>query len=160
MDKYVELEHLADELESIASRLRALIHMENNLVMGVKMNIVASVRFLEDASVNGVRETVESPQMPCLLKDGYGYNWNITIDSKSGIIEGWPQGVTAKTWYKVCDMCKIIIPGHVHYDGTVPDFLALDEAGYNEYIYVTVDGMGKIVNWDEGKVLAWIKEHA
>ena len=43
--------------------------MENNLVMGVKMNIVASVRFPEDASVNGIRETTESPKMPYLLKE-------------------------------------------------------------------------------------------
>ena len=59
----------SSRLESIASRLRALIHMENNLVMGVKMNIVASVRFPEDASVNGIRETTESPKMPYLLKE-------------------------------------------------------------------------------------------
>lgn len=69
MDKYVELEHLADELESITSRLRKLIQMENNLEIGVKMNVVASVRFPEDASVNGIRETTESPKMPYLLKE-------------------------------------------------------------------------------------------
>ena len=97
------------------------------------------------------------PKISHLLKVGSGYDWNITINSKSGIIEDWPQGVTAKTWYKVCDMCRIAIAGQVHDNGYVPRFLALDDEGYGEYIYLTIDGMGKVEKWDEMTVIDWVK---
>lgn len=157
MDKYLEMEHLAEDLEHIASRLRKIICADNMLEKGVRINVVASVRFPEDASVDGVQEIAETPRMPHLLKVGSGYDWNITINSKSGIIEDWPQGVTAKTWYKVCDMCRIAIAGQVHYNGYVPRFLALDDEGYGEYIYLTIDGMGKVEKWDEMTVIDWVK---
>ena len=134
MDKYLEMEHLAEDLEHIASRLRKIICADNMLEKGVRI-----------------------PRMPHLLKVGSGYDWNITINSKSGIIEDWPQGVTAKTWYKVCDMCRIAIAGQVHYNGYVPRFLALDDEGYGEYIYLTIDGMGKVEKWDEMTVIDWVK---
>ena len=158
MDKHLEMEHLAEDLEHIAFRLRKIICVDNMLEEGVRINVVASVRFPEDASVDGVQETAETPRMPHLLKVGSGYDWNITIDSKSGIIEDWPQGVSAKTWYKVCDMCRITIAGQVHYNGYVPSFLALDDEGYGEYLYLTIDGMGKVEKWDEKTVIDWVKD--
>jgi hypothetical protein len=35
----------------------------------------------------------------------------------------------------------------LEYEGYVPGFMAIDDSGYGDYIYMTIDADGKILNW-------------
>ena len=106
------------------------------------------VRYWEDASVNGVDEDDENPAMPLISNR----RWELLIDLATGRIEGWPEGTTAKTHYKVCDdgvyalldcnggeVCKL--------DGYVPSMLATNGRGYGDYVILSIGADGIIENW-------------
>lgn len=106
------------------------------------------VRYWEDASVNGEPDD-DGSRIPC--RDGN--NWCPTIDLDTGIIEGWPAGTVADIHYKVCDdgdyqlldadrkVIKAV-------DGYVPSVMCPEGEGYGDYVIMTVDGAGRIANWD------------
>lgn len=128
-----------------------------------KVFVHAVVRYPEDAEVNGQDEDNDNPKMPMLAFEGIEYGmkkwvWHIAIDAKSGKIDDWPEGVTASTHYKVCDRCKVDIKGVPPYDEYVPDFLAIDDNGYGDYIMLTINGDGTIKGWDEKRVWEWVRE--
>lgn len=120
------------------------------------IKIKASVPFPEDAIVNGVEETGESPRMPFMVSDMEApcvFSWNIEIDVETGVIVGWKEmfpGTTAKTYYKVCDCLYFEYDGIV-YDDYVPRFLSIFDTGYGDYIYLEIDGEGRIKDWDVEK---------
>jgi len=128
-----------------------------------KVIIDAQPRYPENATVNGEEEDNDNPKMPLLSNGGIEYGeqvwkWHLEIDMHTGKIAGWPEGTTAKVWYKVCDMCKVSIAGMKPYDGYVPNFLSIDGSGYGDYIYITIGPDGTIKNWSESAVKAWRKE--
>lgn len=111
-------------------------------------------RYWEDASVNGVEETDEDPQIP--LRDGDLWTLRILIDE--GRILDWPAGVTAQTHYKVCDAgaYKLLdAEGAVlaERDAYVPDLLAPGEEGFGDYVILSIGPDGKIAGWDPD--LSW-----
>lgn len=113
------------------------------------------VRYWEDATVNGVVDTLGT-LIPCrdaAPNDEHGGgNWCPTIDLDSGRIEAWPEGTTASVHYKVCDdgdyelldadrkVVKAI-------DGYVPSLMCPDGEGYGDYIIMHIDGGGMIADW-------------
>ena len=106
------------------------------------------VRYWEDASVNGVDEDGDNPTMP-LICDG---RWELMIDLATGRIDGWPHGTTAETYYKVCDdgIYRLLAPNGDEVckrDGYVPDMLATKEAGYGDYVILTIGADGVIEDW-------------
>ena len=119
------------------------------------LKATCGVRYWEDAEVNGKPEADDNPTIPCRQGD----DWCPLIDLETGKIEGWPEGVTAKTHYKVCD------DGHYwllddarrqvgkwwgHY---VPDaFLCHGDRGYGDYIILTVGEDGIIAGWKRPSV--------
>ena len=120
------------------------------------MNIIkikAGVRYAEDAVVNDLEETNESPKMPFMeVDDKYPdkFSWNIEINVDTGIILGWAEkhhGTTARTYYKVCDDLYFEYDDITYHD-YVPDFLSIRAQGYGDYIYLEIDGEGHINNWD------------
>lgn len=111
-------------------------------------------RYWEDASVNGVEETDEDPQIP--LRDGDLWTLRILIDE--GRVLDWPEGVTAETHYKVCDagLYRLLdADGGVlaERDAYVPPFLAPGEEGFGDYVILSIGPDGKIANWDPD--LSW-----
>ena len=134
------------------------------------LKIVADV-YPEDAEVNGVREPVplesQNPdkidyKMPGLgkIKRNWGteWLWTATIDISSGKILNWPEGTTAKTWYKTSDCCGLVYLGK-EYKDYVPDFLEIWDDGYGDYIYIEILSDGTIKDWDAEKCKNWLKEH-
>ena len=121
-----------------------------------------------DAWVNGEddADTEEDenavPKMPGLVKVGDrdydNWRWNITIDIENGKILNWPQGTTAKTNYKPSDDCDIFYLGK-KYSDNVPDFLAIFDDGYGDYIYIEVLEDGTIKDWDKKACKDWLKEN-
>lgn len=103
------------------------------------------VRYWEDAEVNGVGESDDDPKIPLRRGD----TWEITIDLETGTIPQWPQGVTAKTHYKVCDagVYRAMTADNeviLERDGYVPRMLSPGGDGYGDYVIMEIDGEGKI----------------
>lgn len=110
--------------------------------------VAAGIRYAENVVMNG-ESCNELSEIP--LQDG-GY-WKCIIDVDAGIILNWPEGTTAKFYSKVCDDGTYSILDENKqpiktYQGYVPDCLAIDDSGYGDYIIMTIDGTGKIKNWE------------
>lgn len=110
--------------------------------------VEADVRYWEDATVNGV-EDENGDLIPCKAGD----TWKPIIDLETGLITNWEKGKEANIHYKVCDAGEYwlqdengekIVKAKGYY---VPDFLAIDDSGYGDYIIMKVDKDGKINNW-------------
>jgi hypothetical protein len=110
--------------------------------------VEANVRYWEDATVNGV-EDENGDLIPCKVGD----TWKPIIDLETGLITNWEKGKEANIHYKVCDEGEYwlqdengekIVKAKGYY---VPDFLAIDDSGYGDYIIMKVDKEGKINNW-------------
>jgi len=110
--------------------------------------VEADVRYWEDATVNGV-EDENGDLIPCKVGD----TWKPIIDLETGLITNWEKGKEANIHYKVCDAGEYwlqdeegekIVKAKGYY---VPDFLAIDDSGYGDYIIMKVDKDGKINNW-------------
>lgn len=111
------------------------------------LEIEAEVRYWEDAMVNG-EEDSEGSLIPFRSGDG----WYPKINTETGEIIDWPEGVTADIHYKVCDAGEYFLSRgekqiYKYKDYYVPDFLAPNRYGYGDYIILSVDGQGKIENW-------------
>lgn len=125
---------------------------ELTLTTTVKKDVVrliaeCGVRYWEDASVNGVEDT-EGTLIPCRKGDA----WVPTIDLVTGTIEGWPQGTTASIHYKVCDAGRYALLDAegvevAVIDGYVPAIMAPGDAGYGDYVIMTVGYGGRIADW-------------
>lgn len=140
------------------------ISMEVIKEVDVKKIIVkAGVRYWEDCMVNDLDYNEEAnpdfTKIPCKEND----IWNPIIDVDNGIILNWNQGTKLKTWFKVCDCCEFSLldaEGNTVYsrDGYVPNFLDIDDSGYGDYIYLTIDENGKILNWTKDLVEEFLAE--
>ena len=109
-------------------------------------------RYPEDGKINGEYDDNDNPKMLFMVADEKaqkGWVWKLDVNIKTGEVIGWPKDVKAHVHYKVCDCCRIKYNGKEYYE-YVPDFLAIDDEGFGDYIILTIDD-GKIVNWSEGK---------
>jgi len=100
--------------------------------------------------------------VPCVIKKDIGYRendyWELIIDLDQGRVLNWPKGFCIKTHYKVCDdgeyifldeNKKEVVNITDEYDQCyVPDFLAIEDNGYGDYVYINIDGDGKIEHFD------------
>ena len=132
--------------------------------------VKAVVRYPEDAEFieeklddqnipynNYINDDDENPKMPFIEieYDNFGrkrFYWQPTIDLENGRILSWPEGVKAHVFYKVCDEFECTIYDRsgnevLYYEGYVPDFMAIEDEGYGDYIDMFVDENGYINNW-------------
>lgn len=105
------------------------------------------VRYWEDARVNGVEEG-DDPTIPFAEGD----SWRITIELETGRIVNWPYGVTASTYYKVCDagvyhLLDAQLAEVAKKDGYVPAMLSPGGEGFGNYVIMDIDGDGRIDGW-------------
>jgi len=128
-----------------------------------KIILKAGVRYWEDCKVNELDYNEEHnpdfSKIPCKENDV----WSPIIDIETGIILNWTKGTKLKTWFKVCDCCNFSIldaEGNTVYsrDEYVPSFLSIDDSGYGDYIYLTIDEEGKILNWKKELVEEFLEE--
>ncbi len=103
--------------------------------------------------------------MPFIVpeKDRWGTTnyWVITIDLNEGKVLDWPKGFMISTNFKVCDDGEYIFLDEnkeevinitKEYDQYyVPDFLALEDSGYGDYVYINIDGDGNIEHFERMK---------
>lgn len=86
--------------------------------------------------------------MPFALGD----TWKIKVDLETGRIDDWPEGVTAKTHYKVCDdgfYSLIDKDGKVvkAREWYVPSMLAPCGNGFGDYVILNIAPDGSIKNF-------------
>lgn len=120
------------------------------------IEIDAQVRYWEDAFVNGERDT-DGSRMP--LRKGEA--WCPVIRLADGVVQGWPQGVTARTCYKVCDEGLYWLLNDQHErvakwrSSYVPATMLdqHDSSGevsareVGDYVVLRIDAQGRIENW-------------
>ena len=72
----------------------------------------------------------------------------------------WPKDFCISTWFKVCDdgeyvflgkdMNEVVNITNEYRQYYVPNFLAIEDSGYGDYVYINIDGNGNISNkWRE-----------
>lgn len=95
---------------------------------------------------------------PFVVNKDIGYRpsdyWEIIIDIDNGKVLNWPDNFWLKTHYKVCDdgkyvfldenMNEVINITEKYDQYYVPDFLALEDSGYGDYVYLNIDNEGNI----------------
>lgn len=112
------------------------------------LNAEMQVRYWEDGKINGVEDDDDNPKIPLRR----GEIWQLFIDLETGMIAGWPKGVTAETHYKVCDagIYRLMNDAEVVAvkDGYVPDMLCPSGNGFGDYVIMKIDGNGQIENWN------------
>ena len=111
------------------------------------LKVDAGVRYWEDADVNGVNDE-DGELIPCRS----GERWCPLIDLETGIVKDWPDSVTARIHYKVCDDGRYALldsDGNevTLIEGYVPDIMCPEGGGFGDYIIMNIDGSGAIENW-------------
>ena len=106
---------------------------------------------------NYISDNEENPKIPFIETeyDKHGHKkfyWQPTIDLENGVIINWPKGVKVHVFYKVCDAFECTIYDKndnevLHYEGYVPDFMAIEDEGYGDYIDMIIDENGYINDW-------------
>ena len=100
-------------------------------------------------------------KLPFVYREDIGYKpsdyWNITIDVNTGKVKDWPKNFCLSTHFKVCDdgLYQVIdTEGNIIWDSMetryyyVPDFLAIGDEGYGDYMYLDIDKDGYIKDWE------------
>lgn len=112
------------------------------------IEVIAGARYWEDAYING------QPDIEGKVPFRKGDAWCPVIDVDAGIIVDWPNDIEAKIHYKVCDDGEYYILDNEKkrigkWKGYyVPDnILCIGSKGYGDYLIMTVDNTGKILNW-------------
>ena len=88
-------------------------------------------------------------------------NWDILIDLNEGKVVGWPKGFWLKTCFKVCDegeysfldenKNEIINITDEYKQYYVPNFMAIEDSGYGDYVCINIDEDGNIEHFDKMK---------
>lgn len=109
------------------------------------IEVLAEVRYWEDATVNGVEDT-DGTLIP--HRDP-GNVWAVTLSLATGRILAWPEGVEAEIHYKVCDAGVYYLLDEdanriARHEGYVPAGLCHGGNGYGDYIIMDIDGDGRI----------------
>lgn len=115
----------------------------------VYLVVSAGVRYWEDATVNGKKDTDGS-----LIPFRDGELWKPVIRLSDGLVMDWPEGMTASIHYKVCDEGEYWLADFgrdlvYRWGGFyVPDdFLCHGDRGHGDYIIFKVGPDGFIVDY-------------
>lgn len=134
----------------------------------------ARIRHCEDAEIDTGNDMVadiddesmksgQKSNMPCMVIENGNYFWRPIINIKTGQIVNWEQGKAASTSYKIVDECGVsyrLAGGEKSKEivDYVPDCLCVDEFGYGDYMYLSIDFEGYIDGWNPADVYKYIRQ--
>lgn len=109
-------------------------------------------RYWEDGSVNGQEDT-NGDLIPLRIGD----YWCPIIDLDTGLIKDWPSDKAASVHYKSCDDNEFSLLDSdfnvLHTQNSyVPDFLAINDDSFGDYVIMEINSDGQIIDWDSKKV--------
>ena len=100
----------------------------------------------------------------------------LIINPETGKVENYVGGKEICMHFKVCDECSYKITERVanginpydaydnvileQEDDYVPDFLAIDDEGYGDYIEITLQADGTIKDWNPREFASWVEEES
>lgn len=112
---------------------------------------------------------------PCVVRKDIGYKesnyWEIIIDLETGKVLNWPLWFCLRTHYKVCDdgeyvfldkdMNEVVNITKEYKQYYVPDFLAIEDSGYGDYVAININGDGSIQHFAEmqSEIKRYFSEH-
>lgn len=139
------------EFVSLFGKQVNIDHTEETITNIKYLRVRAGVRYWEDGYINDVKDNAWWPKMP--FANIPSRDWVIDIDTETGIIKDWPQGVSARIHYKTCDDNTFYFINHdgdviSEYEGYVSSCLSIDDREYGDYIIFHIDENGKIENWN------------
>lgn len=127
-------------------------------------HVTAEMRYTEDCEVNGIEEpdgsdANEPPKIFGATKDKRTgeWIWVFDVDVETGKIIDWPNGMTAKTHYKVVDGFEATFNGKTYGPDYVPDCFCLDDEGWGDYMFLTIQEDGTIKDWDRNRWAKFVK---
>lgn len=120
---------------------------ENVEVDVVTLQVDVEPRYWEDAVIDGVAETDADPRMP--MRNGS--LWQFDVDLATGVVRGWPAGVSARSHYKVCDagIYRLLDAGGrvvAEKAGYAPNMLSSGNGG--DYVIAKIGPDGMIEGWE------------
>lgn len=140
---------------------QAAVGLVSTALLGtIFLHVSAGVRYWEDATVNGAED-----ESGTLIPFRNGERWCPVIDLDNGIVVGWPDGMTARIHYKVCDDGDYWLADaqgnrtHKYKGYYVPDsFLCHGDRGYGDYIIFNVRPDGRIDGYRKPSIdtEAWV----
>lgn len=85
------------------------------------------------------------------VKEDKLFSMKINVDT--GEVVNWPKGVAMHIYWKIVDegLYQYLDENDniiFEYDGYVPSELAIEEAGYGDYVILNIGADGIIENWD------------
>lgn len=118
------------------------------LALARYIEVSAEVRYWEDARLNGVADTEGR------IPGRNGVLWEVLIDLATGQVLGWPEGLTARIHYKVCDaglywLLDADRTRIARWRGAyVPDeVLCVGTSGSGDYLIFNIAADGRIEGW-------------
>lgn len=122
--------------------------------LATHIEVIAEVRYWEDATVNGVEDTAG-----ILIPGRTGENWHVRIDLAAGRIADWPANTLADIHYKVCDQGQYWLVDAAgerlakYRSDYVPDaFLCHGDEGFGDYIILKVGPDGAIREYERPEI--------
>jgi hypothetical protein len=151
--KFALLNRIRDSAEILSTRATVgNPAIASSFLEQLQIEAEADVRYWEDATVNGVEDGEGS-----LIPGRDGDLWRVRINLTDGRVEDWPEGTTARIFYKVCDGGEYWLRiGGVRvakWKGYyVPDeFLCHGKKGLGDYIILSIDGKGFVQDYVKPK---------
>lgn len=130
-----------------------IIELKTTKTVDVKyIKCSIGARYWEDGTVNDEEDTNGD-----LIPLREGDYWCPIIDLDTGIIKDWPSGTTADVHYKSCDDNEFTLLDSemnvLHMQNSyVPDFLAINDDSFGDYVIMEIEENGQITDWDSSKV--------
>ena len=113
------------------------------------IEVDARVRYWEDARVNGVDD-----EDGTLIPFRVVHCWRPRIELATGLVVGWPAGIEASVYYKVCDEGQYWLTDDAgtrllkyRSDYVPSEFLCHGNNGWGDYIIMEIGADGRIANY-------------
>jgi hypothetical protein len=119
------------------------------------LKVDLGVRYWEDAYLYINNEKVDIPENGSNIPLKDVDRWVFTIDVETGQVLNWSENTKIEAFFKVCDDGNYYLIDSKfqtidEFEGIyVPSCLSIDDNGYGDYVFLTIQENGVIKNWEQ-----------